>query len=392
MPTTRTTTTTTTKRTTLPSVKPPTIRVENPGGGQDPQKTTGTTTRTTVRHDGYQPVRPDRVCLPDLPHLYGSTGHLVGIDVSRQNGLIDWEAVREAGIGFAIIRCGYRTTEGGLVYADAHFHQNMQGALAAGIPVGVYFYSAAVNREEVLEEAAFVLEIIKGYDVTWPIGYDYEEFRHDRNQNTTGKTATDNAILFMDYVAQYGYTPMVYSSRNMLRDDFETGRLGSYRVWMAQYAELTVKRYDGPHALWQCCSDGLVPGIETPVDINIAYEDLSKPHEIYLSPQPETSFDGFTFTETWDTVTLTDAYRLRTSPFVLAPNTYATGTPGMSLVRTGVDEDNGWSRVLYGEQTLYVYNEGITYVGPAPPPTTTTTTTATTATESPDNTGQGENL
>ena len=367
--------TTTTKRPTQPSVKPPATKVESPDGAQDPQKTAATT-RATAAHNGYQPVRPDRVSLPDLPHLYGSTGHLVGIDVSRQNGVIDWKAVKQAGIRFAIIRCGYRTTEGGQVYKDAHFEQNMAGALEAGIPVGVYFYSAAVNRTEALEEAAFVLEVIKDYPITWPIGYDYEEFRHDRNRNTTGKTATDNAIAFMDYVAQYGYTPMVYSSRNMLRDDFETGRLGAYRVWMAQYAELSVKRYDGAHALWQCCSDGLVPGIDTHVDINIAYEDLSKPHQAYLTPTVPETFSGFTFSPRWDTVQLTQDFRLRTTPYIQTPNIYATGTKGMTLIRTGLDDKKGWSRVLYGDVTLYVRNDGIAYVGTAPPTTTTTTTTA----------------
>lgn len=379
----RRTTTTTTQRTTIPSVKPPTVQVEG-AGVKDPQKTTAATTRATGKHEGYEPVRPDRVSLPDLPHLYGSTGHLVGMDVSNHNPRIDWEQVKAAGIRFAIIRCGYRTTEGGKVYEDASFRRHIEGALQAGIPVGVYFYSAAVNVTEALEEAAFVLEVIKDYDVTWPIGYDFEEFRHDRNQNTTPQQATDNAIAFMDYVAQYGYTPMVYSSRNMLRDDFETGRLGDYRVWMAQYAELPYKKYEGAHAIWQCCSDGLVPGIDTHVDLNIAYEDLSRPHEIYLTPTVADTFEGFTFTDTWDEVEMVEAYRLRTTPHTLRPNIVTTGSKGLTLVRTGVDDDKGWSRVLYEGRTLYVANEGIVYKGTAAP--TTTATTATTAAETTDTT------
>lgn len=370
------TTTTTTRRSTIPSVKPPTVKVES-DGAKDPEKTTAATTRATGTHEGYQPVRPDRVSLPDLPHLYGSTGYLVGVDVSNHNRQIDWAAVKEAGIGFAIIRCGYRTTVGGEIFEDASFRRNIQGALDAGIPVGVYFYSAAVNETEALEEAAFVLEVIKDYDVTWPIGYDFEEFRHDRNQNTTAKQATDNAIAFMDYVAQYGYTPMVYSSRNMLWEDFETGRLGDYRVWMAQYAELSRKRYDGEHALWQCCSDGLVPGIDTWVDLNIAYEDLSKPHELYLTPEVPALFAGFTFRDTWDAVEMTGEYRLRTAPYTQRPNIWTTGRKGLTLVRTGVDDKAGWSRVLYEGETLYITNEGIVYKGTAAPTTTTTTTTTT---------------
>lgn len=381
--------TTTAQRTTIPSVKPPVVQVEPSGGGQD-RPTTQATTRATGAHGSYKPVRPDRVCLPDLPHLYGSTGKILGIDVSNHNKDIDWKAVKAAGIRFAIIRCGYRTygtqEGGGEVFLDARFHDNMRGALDAGIEVGVYFFSAARDRAEALEEAAFTLEVIEGYDVTWPIAYDFEIFGQDRVAGVSAATVTDNAIAFMDYVAQYGHTPMVYSSRNMLRDSFQTGRLGEYRVWMAQYAELSKKSYNGAHAIWQCASDGLVDGISTWVDLNIAYEDLSQPHEPLLTPPPTAdSFAGFTFTDTWDTVRMEGAYNMRLTPHTATPNIVATGYKGLTLTRSGVDAKSGWSRVEYNGQTLYVTSAALTYVGTAAPTTTTTTaspTTATTATES----------
>ncbi len=381
--------TTTARRTTIPSVKPPVVQVEPSGGGQD-RPVTQATTRVTGAQGSYKPVRPDRVCLPDLPHLYGSTGKILGIDVSNHNGDIDWKAVKAAGIRFAIIRCGYRTygtqEGGGTVYLDARFHANMRGALDAGIAVGVYFFSAARDRAEALEEAAFTLEVIKGYDVTWPIAYDFEIFGQDRVADVSAATVTDNAIAFMDYVAQYGYTPMVYSSRNMLRDSFQTGRLGEYRVWMAHYAELSQKSYNGAHAIWQCASDGLVDGISTWVDLNIAYEDLSKPHTPLLTPPPVAeSFAGFNFADAWDSVELTGAYNLRLTPHTATPNIVTQGHKGLRLVRTGLDAKSGWSRVLYEGQTLYVTSAGLRYLGVAP--TTTTTTTAappTTASESGD--------
>ncbi len=388
--TTATTTTTTRRRTTIPSVKPPSVQVESGNSGQD-RPSTQATTRATAAHGGYKPVRPDRVCLPDLPHLYGSTGKLVGIDVSNHNGDIDWQKVKAAGIRFAIIRCGYRTygtqEGGGTVYLDQRFHTNIQGALDAGIQVGVYFFSAAKNRAEALEEAAFTLKVIKGYDITWPVAYDFEIFGQDRLAGVSAATVTDNAIAFMDYVAQYGYTPMLYSSRNMLRDDFQMGRLQEYRVWMAQYAELSLKSYGGTHAIWQCASDGLVDGISTWVDLNIAYEDLSRPHEPLLTPPPAAeSFAGFRFADAWDSVTVKGEYNLRLTPHTSTPNIYTCGYKGQKLVRTGVDEKNGWSRVLYEGRTLYITSAALTYGGPAPTTTTTTTAPTTTTASAPTST------
>lgn len=383
-----TTTTTTRKKTTIPSVKPPTVPVES-GDGVHDRVTTQPTTRATAAHDGYKPVRPDRVCLPDLPHLYGSTGKILGIDVSNHNKDIDWKKVKAAGIRFAMIRCGYRTTVGGEMFEDARYRQNIQGALDAGIEVGVYFFSAARTRQEVLDEAAFTLEAVKGYDITWPIAYDFEIFGMDRLAGVDNATVTDNAITFMDYVAQYGYTPMLYSSRNMLRDSFQTGRLGAYRVWMAQYAELTVKSYAGPHAIWQCASDGLVDGIETWVDLNIAYEDLAQPHEPLLTPTYPDRFEGISFTETWDTVEATGIYNMRRAPLTNTPTIYTTSKKGERFIRTGVDEKNGWARVLYNGETLYITSEALQYIGAAPTTTTTTTTeeTTTTTTEVTSNGG-----
>ena len=373
-------TTTKTKKTTIPSVKPPSIKVESGNVTDDQAKrTTRATTRTTAA-GGYKPVRPDRVCLQDLPHLYGSKGNLVGIDVSRHNGVIDWAKVKKAGIRYAIIRCGYRTTVGGEVFEDANFRKNIQGALAADIPVGVYFFSAAKTKQEALEEAAFVLEVIKGYNVTWPVVYDFEICGQDRLKGVSDTVVTDNAIAFMDYIAQSGYTPMLYCNRNMLRDNFETGRLGDYRVWMAQYTELPNKLYPAPHVMWQCASDGLVDGIDGWVDLNIAYEDLGKATSPYLNPTVKTAFEGFSFEEAWDTMELKHDTNLRISPYLDYPNKYRLTEAGTKLVCTGVDKKNGWSRLEYNGVIVYTRTERLKYIGPGPTTTTTTITTTTTTT------------
>ncbi len=379
--TTKKTTKQTTARTTIPSVKPPAIKVESGDVSDDRvERTTRRTTRRTTVAGGYTPVRPDRVSLADLPHLYGSKNALVGIDVSRHNGEIDWAQVKAAGIRYAIIRCGYRTTVSGEVYEDANFRKNIRGALDAGIPVGVYFFSAAKTRAEALEEAAFVLEVIRDYDVTWPVVFDFEICGTDRLKGVSDSTVTDNAIAFMDYIAQAGYTPMLYCSRNMLRDNFEVGRLGSFRVWVAQYTELTNKYYPAPHAMWQCASDGLVPGIDTWVDLNLAYEDLGAATSPVLEPTVQEKFKGFTFKDVWDTVELKHDTNLRISPYLDYPNKYRMIAAGKRLLRTGVDEKNGWSRLEINGVTVYTLTERLTYIGLAPTTTTTTTTATTTTT------------
>lgn len=265
-----TTTTVATKRkkprTTVAYVKPPSAVTEKNTKNDTMAKTT-----VTVGKKG--------ITLDDLRTGFGAGEHLLGIDVWRGTGTINWKAVKAAGVSFVMIRCGYRTygTEGGVIYEDAAYRTNIKGALAAGLPVGVYFYSAAITEQEAREEASWVLEAIKGYDVTWPIVYDYENFG-GRLSHLTNADLTNHAIAFMDYIDQYGegmYCPMLYSYVNAFRGRFDMTRLGNYPIWMAQYPlEPGPSTYEGAYEMWQCCSDGNINGIKGRVDLNIAYIDL----------------------------------------------------------------------------------------------------------------------
>ena len=384
-PTTKTTTTkrkTTTKKTTRRTVKPPPIVVEP----------------DNVKDDGATPPKNDSSMTPPATNKditvdfvrneFGGKGNFVGIDISRHNGEIDWTKVKKNGVDFAIIRCGYRTTVGGLVYEDANFKKNIQGAIAAGVPVGIYFFSAAKNEYEALEEAAFVIEVLKPYKdkVTWPVAFDFEIFDSDRVQGVDDTTLTDNAIAFMDTVAAAGYTPMVYSSRNMLWHQFETARLSAYRVWMAHYVNTyNQKRYNGDHAIWQCASDGKVDGIAGRVDMNVAYSDLSKVSSPLLPAKDPADFanifNGFTFTEVYEEVEVTaDGLNVRISPFTDRPNKWATLTKGVKVVRTGIDNTKGWSRLTLNGVTVYASNDYLKFIRVTNRTTTTTTTTTTTPT------------
>ncbi len=368
---------TTAKTTTRRTVKPPPIVVE-PDNVQD----------DTVKKPDQsltKPTTPNGVSVQHVLDAFGGRGNLVGIDVSRHQGTIRWNEVKAAGIQFAIIRCGYRTTVGGEVYQDANFKANIEGAIQAGIPVGVYFFSAAKNETEALEEAAFVIEVLKPYKehIHWPVAFDFEIFDYDRLEGVPYSVVTENAMAFMDTVAAAGYTPMLYSSRNMFWNQWETARLSSYRIWMAHYVNtLDQKQYNGERVMWQCASDGRVNGIDGDVDLNIAYRDLANIADPVLPPpSPDTfptDFDGFKFNAVCEEVKLTQAAGLRISPFEKRPNIWTAATKNSVWIRTGIDTKNGWSRLWCDGVTVYVQTDKLNFIRTTVTITTTTTTATTT--------------
>ena len=185
-----------------------------------------------------------------------------GIDVSYHQGAIDWNAVKSSGIQFAYVRAG--SFKSG---TDAYYHQNMQGAVAAGIPVGIYVYSYAITPEMAANEGLFAVTVAKDYPVSLPIAYDIEDAYH-RGMNADQLQALVNA--FCNTVKAAGYYPMVYSSKSW----FET-RIGnvSWDVWVAQYNSSC--SYQRPYAFWQCTSSGSVPGIAGKVDMDFQFKDYS---------------------------------------------------------------------------------------------------------------------
>lgn len=195
----------------------------------------------------------------------------VGIDVSAHQGEIDWAAVAQDGVEFAFIRVGSRGYESGEIYPDARFAENLSGAAAAGIPVGVYFYSQATTEQEAREEADFILKAVREYPLSLPVVLDYEEVLHDssRTLELTGTQRTDNAIAFCEQVRQAGYQPMVYSTRSLLLDHFDLARLEQYPIWVADYNESTKFPYE--FSVWQYTSRGRVAGIGPDVDLNLMF-------------------------------------------------------------------------------------------------------------------------
>lgn len=198
---------------------------------------------------------------------------LFGIDVSKWNKEIDWESVKAAGVEFVIIRCGYRGSKTGSLVEDPYFKKNIEGAEAAGIKVGVYFFTQATTEVEAVEEASMALMLCRGYKLALPIFIDTEgaggSGRAD-GLNEENRTAVCEA--FCRTIENSGFNAGVYASKNWYNNNLNTKNLSDYTIWLAQYSKGVT--YDGDYDLWQYTSAGTIDGIQTRVDLNMCYKDF----------------------------------------------------------------------------------------------------------------------
>lgn len=198
----------------------------------------------------------------------------LGIDVSKWNQEIDWEAVKNAGIEFAIIRCGYRGASTGALVIDPRYKENIEGAIAAGIPVGVYFFTQARDEVEAVEEASMVIRLIEDYDVDYPVFLDSESAGgRGRADGLDSDERTRAHRAFLQTIQAAGYETGIYASRNWLKDRIDMTHLSDYRIWLAEYADAPT--YDEYYYhMWQYTSKGTVDGISTNVDLNLCYMNI----------------------------------------------------------------------------------------------------------------------
>ena len=193
----------------------------------------------------------------------------MGIDVSKWNGNIDWTAVRNSGVSYVIIRCGYRGSTGGSLIEDPTYRKNIKGAKAAGLQVGVYFFTQAINEVEAVEEASMVLNLISGQGVTLPVYLDVEA-SGGRADGIGKDMRTRVCKAFCQTIQNSGYKAGVYANKTWFTSYINTASLTNYKIWLAQYAATptyTATRYD----MWQYSSKGSVAGISGNVDMNIRY-------------------------------------------------------------------------------------------------------------------------
>ncbi len=194
----------------------------------------------------------------------------LGIDVSKWNGEIDWEIVKAEGVDFAIIRCGYRGSSSGWLIEDPYFYKNLTGAKKAGVKVGLYFFTQAINPVEAVEEASMVVSLLGDTEIDYPVYIDIEgaggNGRAD-NLNAAARTAIANA--FCRTIRNAGLDAGVYSSRYWYYNNLLVDEMDSLKIWLAEYRDTPL--YTGRYDMWQYTSSGSVAGIEGRVDLNVSY-------------------------------------------------------------------------------------------------------------------------
>jgi len=213
----------------------------------------------------------DAFVLQDGVMTYGGDDAYVrlGIDVSHHQGEIDWQQVADFGVEFVMLRLGYRGYTAGNLLQDVQFRENMEGALEAGLQVGVYVFSQALNEAEALEEAQFALDKLAPYEITGPVVWDWEVIgkgkgrADDLDSDTLGACAN----LFCQTVADAGYTPMVYFNTDVGYFKYDLRDIAGYDWWYAGYTAAPRFRYD--FDVWQYTDSGSVPGISGKVDMDL---------------------------------------------------------------------------------------------------------------------------
>ena len=211
-----------------------------------------------------------------------------GIDVSSHNTIVDWNSVKNNGYSYAMIRAGVRgygiNSQGidGNLLADEDFYNNVRGATSAGMKVGAYVFSQAINEQEAIEEANLVINMVNAAGgkntFAMPIVFDSEfssckvnGVRCGRADGLSKEQRTNIAIAFLETVRNAGYTPMIYASSSFLKNQLDMGRLTNYEVWVAHYG-VSAPSYNGSYQMWQFTSTGSVPGISGNVDLNEIYK------------------------------------------------------------------------------------------------------------------------
>lgn len=199
----------------------------------------------------------------------GETVSKMVLDVSQHQGTIDWAQVAAFGVDAAIIRVGIRGYGSGALVLDERFVENMEGATAAGLEVGVYFFSQAINETELLEETEFIFEAIAPYNITYPVVIDVEKIENDTARADALGASERTALvrLFCDTVAARGYTPMIYGNTYSLFSMLEIENIQDYEIWYAFYNDYLYYPY--PVRMWQYTANATVPGIEGVADLNI---------------------------------------------------------------------------------------------------------------------------
>ncbi len=218
--------------------------------------------------------------------IFNAEGYITrfGIDVSKFQGDIDWNKVKDSGVSFAFIRVGFRGYgDEGTINKDEKFEKNIKEASEAGIDIGVYIHSQAISKEEAEEEADYVLNLIKDKNVNYPIVLDEEHIDDDaaRTDDITKEQATEVAVAFCERIKKAGYTPAIYADPRWQADCLKMSEVEQYQIWYADYEKDPQTPYD--FRFWQYSNEGRVDGISTDVDLNCEIINVDEEADRILS-------------------------------------------------------------------------------------------------------------
>ncbi len=298
----------------------------------------------------------------------------MGIDVARYQGTIDWQEVAGADVEFAMVRIGYRGMKDGVIKADPNGLYNLQEASAAGIPLGVYFFSTAISEEEAREEAQWVADMIGGYPITYPVVYDCENFNEpDSRQYFMNKQQrTDVALAFLEAIGKKGYEGMFYASKVDMEQEksWEVSRIAEeYKIWVAQYPALPYPEtrqssYSGTHHMWQYSMEGSVPGIRQNVDLNIAYfgyDGIEPPRSKKVPERVEPDVEAMLdFEEVSDQVTAKQETNLRSIPSQDTDSEVLRTLVNGEVAQRIAVSTNGWSKLIVDGNVYYAVSNYLT--------------------------------
>lgn len=213
--------------------------------------------------------KPTYLYINDIIKKYKNDNTSIGIDVSKWQGNIDFNKVKEAGIEFVIMRIAYQKSPNDEFSIDPKFNEYYERAKKAGLKISVYVYNVSLNENDGIKCANYVFNMLNGDKLDLPIGYDFENWSNFNEYNTSLHSLSSSYLAFSDTLKKHGYDSMLYSSKYYLENvwlNYENSN-----IWLAHYTDKT--DYQGKYMLWQMTSLAKIDGItENTVDIDILYK------------------------------------------------------------------------------------------------------------------------
>lgn len=213
-----------------------------------------------------KPIPRAKIDYQSIYEEHKNSNTLIGLDISKWQGEVDFDLLKANKVEFIMLRVGYQKGFSGEYIVDPYFERNVREANRVGIPVGGYFYTYAKTTKEAKEQALWLIDQVKNYEITHPLVYDFEAWSGFSKLQLSLNNLNNLAKTFMDTVNEHGYQGMNYSSKYYLNNIWN---LNNYPVWLAHYTKKT--DYQGPYNIWQLGDTGRIPGINGDVDINVMY-------------------------------------------------------------------------------------------------------------------------